>query len=66
MIFFYLNEHKRRFFYLQFTLNAFQITFEFHEVIFYDNFQCFFVKYTLLFILGARFSVYHIDVLGAM
>ena len=37
-----------------------------HEVIFYDNFQCFFVKYTLLFILGARFSVYHIDVLGAM
>ena len=51
--FFQINKHVRHFFYLQFPVHVFQI------------YVLIFVKYTLLFILGAGFFVCLIDVLGA-
>ena len=61
-----INKHIRHVFYLQFTMNAFQIYFlnAFNEVFFTMIYKIF-VKHTSLFILGARFFVYLIKVLGA-
>ena len=56
----------KTFFYLQFTINFFQVSFlnSVNKVIFYDNLLNF-LKQTSQFILGAPFSVYLVDVLAA-
>ena len=53
-----INKHIRHVFYLQFTMNVFQIYFlnAVNEVIFYSDLESFcMVKHTLLFILDAQF-----------
>ena len=53
-----INKHIRHIFYLQFTMNVFQLYFlnAVNEVIFYNDLESFcMVKHTSLFILGAQF-----------
>ena len=61
----HINKDARHVFYLQFTINVFQVYFliSVNEVTLTMIYKIF-VKRTLLFVLGARFLVYLTDVLG--